>query len=190
MTARSSCHRVLFALALTALSLTASPASAQLPGQSRTQPIPRLRASLPGFPDPVALDTVAQFREFRAPMGAVYTAAVATLKELDIPMAVQDSLHGIVGSLSYTKMRRLAGKQMSQSVSCGSGMTGPNADSYRIYLATMVMMEPTATGGTKVAIALVASAQDIQGSSKDPVPCGTSGFTETTIENAIRARVR
>jgi hypothetical protein len=72
------------------------------------------------------------------------------------------------------------------SFNCGSGMTGPNADSYRLTIAAVVLIEGLATGGSKYAIALVASAQDVQGSAKDPVPCGSTGFTELRIEELMR----
>jgi hypothetical protein len=176
--------------AMVLLLLTAASGGAQLPGQPRSQPLQRIRAALPAYPDPVALDTVAQYKVFKAPMGAIFTAANDALKELDIPITARDSAHGIVGSLYYTKMRRIAGKQMSQAMNCGSGMTGPNADSYRIYLATLVMMEGLPNGDTKVAIALVSSAQDIQGAAKDPVTCGTSGYVENQIEELIRKKLK
>lgn len=164
-------------------------ASAQLPGQPRAQPIARLRTGIPGFPDPIALDTVAQYREFKAPMGAVFTATLAAYKALDIPITVRDSAHGTVGNLSWIKMRQLAGKTMSTSFNCGSGMTGPNADAYRLTIATVVLIEGLPNGGSKVGIAFVAGAQDVQGAAKDPVPCGTNGYVESQLEQLIRSKL-
>ncbi len=176
-------------LALSFVVIPIASASAQLPGQPRAQPVMRLRTGIPGFPDPIALDTVAQYREYKAPMGAVFTAALAAYKALDIPITVRDSSHGTLGNLSWTKMRQLAGKTMSASFNCGSGMTGPNADSYRLTLATAVMIEGLPNGGSRVGIAFVAGAQDIQGAAKDPVSCGTNGYVEARLEEIIRSKL-
>ena len=172
--------------ALVLIGVQAATLHAQLPGQPRAQPVARLRTALPGFPDPIALDTVAQYREMKAPMGAVFSAALPAFKALDIPIAVRDSAHGTVGNLGWTKMRQLSGRPMSVSFNCGSGMTGPNADSYRLTIAAVVMIEGLPNGGSKVGIALVGSAQDVQGSAKDPVACGSTGFTELRIEELMR----
>lgn len=176
-------------VALVFIGVGASSLTAQLPGQPRSQELTRLRTALPGFPDPIALDTVAQFKELAAPIGPVFSAAVAALKALDIPIAIRDSARGTVGNLAWTKMRQLAGRQMSASFNCGSGMTGPNADAYRLTIAAVVMIEGLANGHSKVGVALVASAQDVQGASKDPVPCGTTGFTELRIEELMRQKL-
>ena len=164
-------------------------ADAQLPGQARTSTVPRLRTALPGYPDPIALDTVANYTEMKAPPGVVFTAAVEALKALDIPIAVRDSSHGTVGNLGWTKMRQLGGKTMSTSFNCGSGMTGPNADAYRLTIAAVVMIEALPNGNSRVGIALVGSAQDVQGAAKDPVACGTNGFTEARIEALMRTKL-
>ena len=68
-------------------------------------------------------------------------------------------------------------------------MTGPNADGYRLTIAAVVMIEALPNGNSRVGVALVGSAQDVQGASKDPVACGSNGFTEARIETLIRAKL-
>ena len=168
----------------------ATVAEAQLPGQARAQqPTVRLRTALPGYPDPIALDTVANYTEMKAAPGVVFNAAVEAFKTLDIPVTVRDSIHGTVGNLGWIKLRQLAGKTMSTSFNCGSGMTGPNADAYRLTIAAVVMIDALPNGNSRVGVALVGSAQDVQGASKDPVACGSNGYTEGRIEALVRAKL-
>jgi hypothetical protein len=77
---------------------------------------------------------------------------------------------------------------MSRYISCGSGMTGPNADNYRIYLAVVAFVDSLAPNKTRLGVALAAAAQDLQGSAKLPIACGSTGALEGQIRRAVALR--
>ena len=168
------------------LALLPAAALAQGPPKMTARPAGRVRVSLPGFTAPIALDTVATVTEINAPIGKVWAAAADAMKQFAIPVDVRDSLAGLVGSTSFAKSRSIGGAQMSASFNCGTGITGPNADNYRINLAVMAMMEAISPEKTKLLVAVVGSATDVQGSSKDPVTCATTGTLEGKIEKHIK----
>jgi hypothetical protein len=156
-----------------------------LPGQN-----PRARVWLPGFTTQAALDTLTVPEELDAPYGKVYTAVVAAFDELKIPLDTRDSARGVVGNLTLTKRVSLAGSSMSRWLNCGTGITGPNADNWRIYIAVVALLDRVSTSNkTQIRVAMLAGSQDMQGNSKDPVVCASSGGLETKVLELVKKRI-
>jgi hypothetical protein len=167
------------------LSTFAAVSASALPAQQY-----RARVRLPAYPAVIALDTLAVRSELTAaPAGEVFTVAAAALEhELKIDLRLRDSTAGVVGNLEIVKMRRLGNAAMSRYVSCGSGMTGPNADNYRIFLAIAAFVDSIAPDKTRLGVAVAAAAQDLQGSSKAPVACSSTGAAEGQIRRIVALR--
>lgn len=146
----------------------------------------RSRVGLRGFRDPIALDTLASDYAIAAPTGKTFAAAAQVFKTLGLTVAVRDSMGGLIGNEEFSKTRTLAGSQMSTWLNCGSGMTGPNADSYRITIALMVIIDPAANGTTRMRIGMVGSGANTVGSSTEPVACGTTGRLEEKMAQMIK----
>jgi hypothetical protein len=151
--------------------------------------VARARVWPPGFPTQVALDTIGLPVQIAAPAGKTYRAVVAVFEELKIPLVTKDSTHGLLGNSSIVQAHRFAGSQMSRWFDCGNGMTGPNADTYRLYIAIAALLDKVTADTTRLLIGLVAGAEDMGGNSKDPVACATSGALEQKLEELIRTRV-
>lgn len=150
----------------------------------------RARVWPPGFTTQLALDTMTVPQELDAAYGKVYTAVIAAFDEMKIPLDTRDSLRGLVGNLSLKKTGNLAGSQMSRWLSCGAGMTGPNADNWRIYIAIASFLDRIANSNkTAIRVAMVAGAQDMQGNAKDAVPCASTGGLETQILERAKKRL-
>ncbi|MGQ0641742.1 MAG: hypothetical protein ACT4P6_13415 [Gemmatimonadaceae bacterium] len=149
----------------------------------------RARVRLPAYPAVIALDTIAIRSDVSGARGEVFQVAAAALEhEFKIELRLRDSTAGVVGNLEIVKLRRLGNAAMSRYVSCGSGMTGPNADSYRIFLAIAAFVDSLSAGKTRLGVALAASAQDLQGSAKQPIACGSTGAVESQIRRAVALR--
>jgi hypothetical protein len=149
----------------------------------------RVRVGLPGFPAPISIDSLASIVEIEAPRGKTFAAAEAVLKELKIAVDTRDSVQGVIGNSRLVQMRRLAGKPMSRFLNCGSGMTGQYADEWRIHIALFAIVEAKGPDKTILRTGFVAGAQDIQGASKDPVQCGTTGMFELDFAERVKKRV-
>lgn len=167
---------------LLALAMLAPPAIAE--GQP-----PRIRVGVPGFPQPLSIDSLASVFDIDAPKGAIFAASAAVLEELKIPVDSRDSVSGIIGNAHLVRMRNLAGKPMSRLLNCGSGMTGPNAESWRIHIAVFALVEGKGSEKSVLRVGFVAGAQDIAGSSKDPVACGTTGIFESMFADRVKKRL-
>ena len=161
-----------------------------LPASSLSAQLYRARVWLPAYPNVIALDTIAIRTEFPAPRLEAFNVTAAVMEaELKIELKVRDSTAGVVGNLELVKMRSLGRTPLSRYVSCGQGMTGANADSYRVYLALIAFVDTVPDKGmTRLSVALAAAAQDLQGSSKPPVKCSSTGMLEGHIRRVVAAR--
>lgn len=168
---------------LTALIVTTSPVAAGAQVQ-------RVTIQLPGYGAPIFLDTLGTWRDVPGGADSVYQILRSVYADLMIPTNLTDSATRYVGATNYKKTRTLAGGPMSRLVECGSGITGPNADSYRIHLAVVSRVEIGDGGKSRIRTAVVAAGEDISGPSKDPIPCGSTGNLEARIHDLVIQRMR
>ena len=171
---RSHCRTTVFALLLTAVTA------------AHAQTAFRARVGLRGYRDPIAMDTVASEYMVNAPTGKTFAAAAQVFKTLGFKATVRDSVGGLIGNEEFSRTRTLVGSQMSTWLNCGSGMTGPNADNYRITIALMIIIDPAANNTTRMRVGMVGSGANIVGNSTEPVACGTTGRLEERIAQLIK----
>ena len=69
---------------------------------------------------------------------------------MDVPVSLDDSLTGMIGNLRLLRVRKLAGVQLSRSISCGGGISGPLADDSRVQLALVSMVKPVSADSSDV----------------------------------------
>ena len=107
----------------------------------------------------------------------------------DIPLAVENTSTRQLGNQNFIKTRQVAGRSMTQLVDCGSGMTGPKAATYRIYMS--LLTESSRRQGRHEAADDVRPpmGQDVAGGSTDRIPCGTTGRLEQLLLDQVAATV-
>lgn len=119
--------------------------------------------------------------------GTVWVAVQKVYADLEIPIATANPASRQIGNNSFYRTRQFAGEQMATLVDCGSGMTGPKAASYRIYMSVLTDVLPDGKGGTRVQTTFVSTGQDMSGSSSDRIPCASSGRLEGKILDRVKA---
>ena len=144
-------------------------------------------ARVPGYLGLVTMDTIGKPVEIAHSYGQTYSAVKAVFQSLRISAEIQDSTGGAFGTLKFMRERTVAGGQISRFIDCGDGITGPNADAYRIHFAIVARMTPMADNRTRVAIALAAGGTNVSGNAWDPVRCPTRGVLEHQIIEKARA---
>ncbi len=151
---------------------------------------PPIRLRLPGYFTPMSVDSVAMAPvTAQAPREITYKAANAVLTELKIPVTTQDPAFRVLGSGSARMMRKLGRERLSSYLNCGSGMSGSHADGWRVTMAIFVWFETVSPTETRIRVGMLAGAQDVEGVSKDPVACGSTGVFETQLAEMIQKRV-
>ncbi|MBA3646662.1 MAG: hypothetical protein H0W63_10865 [Gemmatimonadaceae bacterium] len=121
-----------------------------------------------------------------APPDSVYPVLTAIYKELGIEIEVYDPPRGEIGNKSFSKMYRLGSTPLHEFVGCGSTMTGPAADSYRVQMSLVTHLKVSATGTTAQTV-LTARAADT-GSSKGWISCLSTGILEARVNKALASR--
>lgn len=124
-----------------------------------------------------------------APPASVWLAVKKVYADWDIPLAVENTSTRQIGNQNFVKIRQVAGRSMTQLVDCGSGMTGPKAATYRIYMSLLTDVIPDGKGGTKLQTTFVPMGQDVAGGSADRIPCGTTGRLEQMLLDQVAATV-
>jgi hypothetical protein len=121
-----------------------------------------------------------------APPATVWLAVKKVYADLEVPVTVENPSAHQIGNQNFYRSRQFAGEPMAQLVDCGSGMTGPKAASYRIYISLLTDVVTDGKGGTTMQTTFVPMGQDISGGSTDRIPCGSTG----RLEQSFLARVK
>lgn len=146
---------------------------------------PRTVIVIPGEMTQVVTDTMGTPYPvpFSAPL--VYRALRAVLQDLKIPIEVDDTADFTARSPSFHKQATFAGRQISTWLSCGDGATGPNADSYRVYMLITATIQPITVEKSVVRTVFLAGAVSTSGSASQPMPCESTGRLEIRIHQML-----
>jgi len=125
-----------------------------------------------------------------APPATVWLAVKKVYADWEIPLSVENPSTHQIGNQNFYKSRQIAGKPMTEFVDCGSGMTGPKASTYRIYISLLSDVMTDGNGGTKMQVTFVPMGQDVAAGSSDRIPCGTTGRLEQLMLDRVAALVR
>ena len=98
-----------------------------------------------------------------------------------------DSTTGIVGNTGFNHTGGLAGRRMSSWVSCGEGLTGPNADTWRVTLAVVSWVEPISRDTSRLRTTVMATARNLAEGSRVPMACTTTGQMESEVHKKVQA---
>ena len=109
-------------------------------------------------------------------------------KALKIKIDMVDSVTGQIGSPGFQQTGSLAGNRMSAWIRCGEGITGPNADTWRVSMAVLSGVERVTKDTTRVRTVVVASARNMTGGASPPMMCTTSGRLEEKINLQVQAQ--
>ena len=143
---------------------------------------------LPGYLSAVRLDSGTVAASIPASPGAVFWAARQIFSEFKIPTPEADSARGYLVNRRFIKLRSLAGSPLSTFLNCGTGITGPNADAFRVTMAIGAFIEPAGPTASRLRLNLVAGAESTEGASKSAVACASTGVLEERLARLIRTR--
>jgi hypothetical protein len=102
-------------------------------------------------------------RTLAIPVAAARTAVQQAFTDYSIPVTFSNPGTGQIGNADFYRSGRFMGRPMVELVSCGSGITGPNAATYRIFMSMVATVKANAQGGAEVSMTFTASARDVAG---------------------------
>jgi hypothetical protein len=166
-------------LLLLATALTAAPLAAQ---RTRTMVV------IPGQLTRVITDTTGTPYDVPFPAARTYAAVLATYEALKLPSEVLDSVNGRVETGVFHRRGDIGGKQISTYLSCGDGITGPYADSYRVYMIVMTTVEPRGPDRSAIRSVLLGGAVNVSEGARQPMACESTGRWEIRLHKQVLAR--
>lgn len=183
-------RRLARALAVVAIFSAPTAAVLSVPLTAAHAQAPRPRVKMRAYPVEIVLDTLVYARDtVRAPMAETFAAVRATYAALKLPREWADSANGQLGTLRARITYQLGGERLSQYFNCGQGLTGANADTWRLTIAMVTFLQPAGEGKSRLGTGVIAEAQDMSGVSTEPAMCGSSGLLEARILKNVQARL-
>ncbi|HET9454702.1 MAG TPA: hypothetical protein VFO66_10500 [Gemmatimonadaceae bacterium] len=148
---------------------------------------PDMNIRMRGFRERVLLDTMAVWQPLPGSPIQTFRHALQVLDSLKIPVSYADSIRGVIHHYGFVARSQLAKKPISQSFRCGMGLSGDYADTWRVSIAYAIFVKPDG-GNSKIGVAFITGANDVEGVSKPAVQCGSTGRLEQTIAKAVGLR--
>ncbi len=175
-------HTALIALILTAAcSSTGSP-----PGPGGAAPLPSITTSGTTMDVTYSPSRGVVTEVVEATPEAAWEALPKAYADLGIPVREVSEASRTLGNSRFTLSRRLGETPLSRYLECGSGLTGPFADRYRIELLIRTSIVPVDGGGVRVETYVEASGRNPEGSSNTIVACATTQRLEREIAGRVR----
>lgn len=110
---------------------------------------------------------------------AAWGALPLVYDSLRVPITVVDTVNKRLGSGSFHPSR-IGGRRLSRYLDCGRGMTGANADTYRVTTSLVTWVSAQSGNRTQIHTAIQASAKARDVNSY-PVNCSSKGILEREI---------
>ena len=149
--------------------------------RSHAQSARDINVSLRAYDKTIKLDTIATWSRVLATPAQTFSVIKNVLDSLVIPQDRVDSTHGLILNPSFKFRRKLAGKPASWAFRCGQSITGDYAQTARIEVAYAVFVDPGAEGESRLGMAFIGSAENVEGAYKPPLPCESTGHLELYI---------
>ena len=106
-------------------------------------------------------------------------------QELGLKATVEDRPTGQLGNPRYRVVRRIGQTPVSRYFSCGEGLTGPNADTWHVFVGFGMVVTPVGASRTQFELQMRAEAIDIPDGRSDRVPCSTTGLLEYALVSRL-----
>lgn len=109
--------------------------------------------------------------------------------EAGLPDPVIDRAGYMLVVTNRTVQRRLGRRPMSAYLSCGTSISGPNADSHRIRLSAQTLLESAGPERSLLHVRIEATAFSTEGASATPLACASLGTLEALIVKGVLERL-
>ncbi len=126
---------------------------------------------------------------FAAPLNTVWNALGLAYDAIGVELTLVDPPNHRAGSVSFIRNGHMNGQPVSHFANCGNGMTGPIADTRRVYFSAITTATAVDATHTQLVTDVHAFAVDVSGSSTDRVECGSTGALEQLLYRALEQRL-
>ena len=121
------------------------------------------------------------------PADSVWRVLESVMEGTGVKIAIDEPTTGRIGNQRFRAVRRLGKEPLSRLFSCGNGMTGPNADSYHVFIGFVAAITPAAGNRTRLQLQVTAEAIDVPGGRSERIGCFTTGRLEYGVIERLDA---
>ena len=151
----------------------------------------RAMVGLAGWNDKFPIEDVVIPFTLDAPVGKAYAAVKTAYEDLNLTIDMDNPAGGLVGVQLFRGQTNFAGFRMSRLFDCGSGTTGAqNADSYRLTIVFLTLVDKQDATHTKIRVGAVASGVPTGGGRSAGVQCGSTGILEQKLVELAGAHLK
>jgi hypothetical protein len=115
--------------------------------------------------------------------GPAWAALMRAYTSLGIPITASEPSKRLLGSGFVRAHRKFGGQSLSQSLDCGSSITGDNADMYEVTLRLVSEIEPA--GDNSIVRTQIAATATAVGSSNSALHCTSKRTLEKKIARLV-----
>ena len=115
----------------------------------------------------------------------VYRVLKAFFADRKLTVKEEDPINLQLGVKRLRLVRRIGKTPISLFLSCGEGLTGPNADLWHVFL-NLGAQVTHATKGARLQLVVNAEAVDVPGGRNERIPCATTGRLEFELLTDLR----
>lgn len=151
----------------------------------------RAMIGLAGWRDKFPIEDVTLPFTLDAAKEKAFGAVKSAYEDLNLTVDVKDPVAGTVGIQRIAAQSTFAGYRMSRLFDCGTNGTGAaNADTYRLNIVFLTLLDAQDATHTKLRIGVVANAIPAGGSTAQAVQCGSSGVLEQKLVDLASAHLK
>ncbi|HVT38801.1 MAG TPA: hypothetical protein VHE78_07145 [Gemmatimonadaceae bacterium] len=150
----------------------------------------RARIRLPGYADPFPIEDVTSTFAVDAPLARAYGAVKAAFDDLQVPLSVDEGHGAVLGNQNIKAVAGFGGYRLSRLVDCGSSTMGLNADTFRVSLVFLALLDSTDATHTQVRIGFIGGGEPIASATRQGVQCASTGVMEARLMEIVSKRLR
>jgi hypothetical protein len=128
---------------------------------------------------------------FSAPPSAVLAALRLAYADIGVEVKYSNPATGEIGNVEFVRRYKMAGQSLTDFVNCGSTVTGPAADTYRVTMLLVSTVKPGANGqGSVVETRFQSRAIDpAGGTSAGAMDCQSLGTLEQKLHDLLSQKL-
>jgi hypothetical protein len=135
----------------------------------------------------IRMDTVSTAVLVPGTTAEVFRQTGEAYKSMKIKTNLADTAGGLFGNSGFLHSGSLAGRRMSSWIRCGEGITGPNADNWRISMAILSAVERVTKDTSRVRTVVVATGRNLAEGSSQSMICTSSGQLEEALNLKVQS---
>src|SRR5262245_39065464 len=120
---------------------------------------------------------------------SVWAVLADVYEDLPVPLDFADPRGYRAGNTHFVTRSSIGSRRLSTFLRCGVGPAGPLADSHRITMQVLTELKPVSSDTTMVFTQVNAVSSSVNGSSRAPVTCATTGALESSNVAALRKKL-